>query len=186
MVDGASKGFEQCYNGQAAVDEEHQIIVAADVTQQSNDKRQLVPMMQKACENMGQMPQKTSADAGYFSQEAVTHPALATTDLYVPPERQKHGQPLPNPPDDTGKKAEKTRVADQMRRKLAAPEGREVYKMRKAIVEPVFGQMKEARGFRRFSLRGLENVNAEWMLVCATHNLLKIFRSGAFLQVQAS
>jgi transposase len=180
MVDGASKGFEQCYNAQAAVDAENQIIVAADVTQQTNDKRQLVPMMQKVRENMGQMPQKTSADAGYFSQEAVTHPDLAATDLHVPPDRQKHGQPLPNPPEDT----ETASVADQMRRKLAAPAGREVYKMRKAIVEPVFGQTKEARGFRRFSFRGLENVNAEWLLVCATHNLLKIFRSGAFLQVQ--
>jgi transposase len=179
MVDGASKGFEQCYNAQAAVDAEHQIIVAVDVTQQTNDKRQLVPMMQKVCENMGQMPERTSADAGYFSQEAVTHPDLAATDLHVPPDRQKHGQPLPSPPDD----AEKPSVADEMRRKLAAPAGREVYKRRKAIVEPVFGQVKEGRGFRRFSFRGLENVTAEWLLVCATHNLLKIFRSGAFQQV---
>ena len=186
IVDGASKGFEQCYNAQAAVDAEHQIIVAADVTQQTNDKRQLVPMMQKVRENMGQLPLNTSADAGYFSQEAVTHPELAATNLHVPPERQKHGQPLPNPAESMEKKAEKKIAADQMRRKLAAPAGREVYKMRKAIVEPVFGQVKEARGFRRFSLRGLENVNAEWMLVCATHNLLKIFRSGTFLRVQTA
>ena len=182
MVDGASKGFEQCYNAQAAVDAEHQIIVAADVTQQTNDKRQLVPMMQKVRENMGQMPQQTSADSGYFSQEAVTHPDLAGTDLHVPPDRQKHGQPLPNPPVDTQKES----VADEMRRKLATSSGREVYKRRKAIVEPVFGQMKEARGFRRFSFRGLENVSAEWLLVCATHNLLKIFRSGAFMQVRVA
>jgi hypothetical protein len=181
MVDGASKGFEQCYNAQAAVDAEHQIIVAADVTQETNDKRQLVPMMRKVCENTGHMPEKTSADAGYFSQEAVMHPELAATDLYVPPDRQKHGQPLPDPPSG----GMKTSVVDDMRRKLASQAGREVYKRRKAIVEPVFGQIKETRAFRRFSFRGLENVSAEWLLMCATHNILKIFRSGALPQLQA-
>ncbi len=180
MVDGASKGFEQCYNAQAAVDSDHQIIVAAAVTQQANDKRQLVPMMQKIRENMGDMPAKTSADSGYFSEEAVTHPSLAGVDLYVPPDRQKHGQPLPNPAGA----ASSMGVADKMRRKLAEAAGHDVYKMRKAIVEPVFGQTKQARGFRRFSFRGLENVSAEWLLMCATHNLLKIFRSGRRLQMQ--
>ncbi len=174
MVDGASKGFEQCYNAQAAVDGAHQIIVAADTTQQANDKRQLVPMMQHVLNNMGQLPEKVSADSGYFSEEAVTHPHLAPVDLYVPPDRQKHGQALANP---TGEAATLS-TADKMRSKLAESAGHAVYKMRKAIVEPVFGQIKQARGFRRFSLRGLANVSAEWLLMCATHNLLKIFRSG--------
>ena len=74
-------------------------------------------------------------------------------------------------------------AAEQMRQKLRTPEGHETYKMRKAIVEPVFGQIKEARGFRRFSLRGLSNVRAEWSLVCLTHNLLKLFRSGVPISV---
>ena len=181
MVDGASKGFEQCYNAQAAVDDAHQIIVAADVTQETNDKRQLVPMMKKAKENMGRMPGKTSADCGFFSREAVAHPDLAGTDLHVPPDRHKHGQELPNPDGDPATMS----VADRMRKKLAEPAGRAVYKMRKAIVEPVFGQVKQGRGFRRFSFRGLANVSAEWLLVCATHNLLKIFRSGRPLRLAA-
>jgi len=181
MLDGASKGFEQCYNAQAAVDDAHQIIVAADVTQQANDKQQLVPMMNTVCENMGRMPDKGSADCGYYSEEAVTHADLSGVDLHVPPDRHKHGQPLPNP---DGVPAQIS-VADGMRRKLAESAGRAVYKMRKAIVEPVFGQTKQARGFRRFSFRGLANVCAEWLLVCATHNLLKIFRSGRRLQLHA-
>ena len=174
MLDGASKGFEQCYNVQTAVDDAHQIIVATDVTQQANDKQQLVPMLAKVSENMGQLPGKTSADCGYFSDAAVSHPSLAGADLYVPPDRQKHGQELPDPDGDIVLMT----AADKMRKKLAAVPGRAVYKMRKAIVEPVFGQIKQARGFRRFSFRGLASVTAEWFLVCATHNLLKIFRSG--------
>ena len=85
MKDGASKSFEQCYNAQAAVDGEAQIIVAADVTQQPNDKQQLVPMMLQVIENMGRAPKNGSADSGYFSEAAVTHPDLAGIDLHVPP-----------------------------------------------------------------------------------------------------
>jgi transposase len=181
MLDGASKGFEQCYNAQAAVDDAHQIIVAADVTQQANDKQQLVPMMNTVRENIGRMPDKGSADCGFYSEAAVTHADLSAIDLYVPPDRHKHGQPLPNPNGDPTQMS----VADRMRSKLAEPAGRAVYKMRKAIVEPVFGQTKQARGFRRFSFRGLANVCAEWLLVCATHNLLKIFRSGRLIQLYA-
>jgi len=119
MLDGASKGFEQCYNAQAAVDDAHQIIIAADVTQQPNDKQQLVPMFGKVLENIGRLPEKGSADCGYFSEAAVTHPDLAGLDLYVPPGRQKHGEPLADPPGDP----EKMSVADRARKKLAAPAG---------------------------------------------------------------
>ena len=174
MMDGASKGFEQCYNAQAAVDRAHQIIVAADITQQGNDKRQLVPMLGKVKENMGQLPEHVSADAGYYSEAAVTSPSLAGCDLYVPPDRQRRGKPLPDPQGDQANMS----TADKMRCKLASEAGRAVYKQRKAIVEPVFGQTKQARGLRRFSFRGLQNVTLEWLLICATHNLLKLFRSG--------
>ena len=105
----------------------------------------------------------------------MTDPNLEGIDLLVPPNRQKHGQEVPcatgpPPPELSG--------IEQMRHKLRTPEGRAVYRMRKAVVEPVFGQIKECRGFRRFLLRGLTRVQAEWQMICATHNLLKLFHSG--------
>jgi transposase len=176
MKDGATKGFEQAYNAQAAVDAHAQIIVAAGVTQEANDKHQLVPLVTQVEANCGAVPAQLSADAGYFSEGNVTAPELAGIDLYVPPDRQKHGVPpaavsTPPPPDAA--------VSEQMRHKLTTPEGREAYGQRKAVVEPVFGQVKEVRGFRRFSFRGLRKVSAEWALICLTHNLLKLFRAGA-------
>jgi transposase len=175
MPDGTNKGaFVQAYNGQIAVDDEAQIIVATHVTQQTNDKQQLVPMAEAIVANVGQLAATTSADAGYFSVANVEHPALASTNLLVPPDRQKHGSPLP-----LGSCNENAEPAQKMRAKLSSPEGRARYKMRKAIVEPVFGQIKEARGLRRFLLRGLPAVRAEFDLIALTHNLLKLFRYGA-------
>lgn len=183
MKDGASKGFEQAYNAQAAVDGASQVIVASGVTQQTNDKQQLIPMLAKVKERTGRVPDATSADSGYFSEDNVTDERVATTELYVPPDRQKHGSISEtthgSPPPEAS-------VADKMRHKLKTPEGREIYAQRKAIVEPVFGQIKEARGFRRFSFRGLRKVSAEWDFICLTHNLLKLFRSGATLTAVAA
>jgi len=175
MKDGASKGFEQAYNAQIVVDDESQVIVAEGITQQTNDKRQLVEMVKKVQENLGSLPQKVSADAGYFSEENVTAKDLASVELYIPPDRQKHGTKSES---IRGRPAENMSVADRMRRKLRTKAGQEIYRFRKAIVEPVFGQIKEARMFRRFSLRGMVKVKAEWTLVCLTHNLLKLSRSG--------
>jgi transposase len=177
MKDGASKGFEQAYNAQIAVDSTVQIIVAADITQESNDKQQLVPMMVKAKENLGSFPENVSADAGYFSEANITATELEDLNLYIPPDRQKHNEKAMNIDDNTGVQEELS-IVDQMRMKLKTKSGHEVYRFRKAIVEPVFGQIKEARGFRRFSMRGLTKVKAEWTMVCLTHNLLKLFRSG--------
>lgn len=161
MVDGATKAFVQAYNAHAVVDERTQVIVASSVSNQSNEKPHFVPLIRQVKKNLGQLPDKVSADAGFFSESNVMNPGLASVDLYVPPE-----------------KTVKTLDAAQiMRHKLETETGREVYRMRKAIVEPVFGQIKEARGFRRFSLRGLSNVAAEWDLICLTHNLLKLFRA---------
>jgi hypothetical protein len=174
MKDGATKEYVQGYNAQAAVDSEAQVIVAAAVTQQANDKQQLVPMLGEVQAMTGKMPQQATADAGYFSEKNVTDPRLGGTDLLVPPDRQKHGADVPCA---TGPPPEAT-IAERMRHKLRTPEGRAIYKMRKAVVEPVFGQIKECRGFRRFLLRGLSRVQAEWQMICATHNLLKLFRSG--------
>jgi len=181
MKDGASKGFEQAYNAQIVVDSKAQIIVAAEITQESNDKQQLVPMLVKAKENLGSVPENVSADAGYFSETNITARELEAFNLHIPPDRQKHGDKA-LPDEEKEEKAEGLSVADKMRNKLRTKSGHQIYRYRKAIVEPVFGQIKEARGFRRFSMRGLEKVKAEWTLVCLTHNLLKLFRSGRLQQ----
>jgi transposase len=171
MKDGATKSFVQAYNAQAAVDGTAQVIVAAAVTQEANDKQQLVPMLTQVEGNCGARPTAASGDAGYFSEAAVTAEPLRGIDLYVAPDRQKHGEAPPPPVDDgTGRSA--------MRAKLQTAAGHAVYALRKAIVEPVFGQIKAARGFRRFSFRGFAKVQAEWQLICLTHNLLKLFRAG--------
>ena len=176
MPDGANKGsFVQGYNAQIAVDSASQVIVAAEVTQETNDKKQLLPMIALIAANLEQKPEKVSADTGYFSEANVTDEQVKDVDLYVATGRDKHGDVVetssdPPPPGASPKEA--------MREKLRTEAGRTVYKMRKAIVEPVFGQIKEQRGFRRFSLRGKQNVSREWKLVCAVSNLLKLFRAG--------
>ena len=173
MKDGATGSFEQSYNSQIAVDDEAQIIVAASLTQDANDKRQLVPVLAEVKTNVGRLPEKTSADAGYFSAEAVTNEAISGVGLYVTPDSGKKTE---------GSSAEEsppgTSASERMREKLKNESGREIYKRRKTIVEPVFGQIKEVRGFRRFSFRGLDKNEAEWSLICLTHNLLKLFRRG--------
>jgi len=172
MPDGANKGaFIQAYNAQIVVDGYAQVIVASNLTQQPNDKQQLVPMLELAKENMlGETPNEASADAGYFSAEAIHDQRLEDIDLYVPPDRQKHGQ---------ASAADRApSVAQQMRAKLSTPGGKDIYRLRKSTVEPVFGQIKNAMGFRQFSMRGVDNGRNEWDFVCAMHNLLKLFRSG--------
>jgi transposase len=182
MKDGATKEFVQAYNAQAAVDSQAQVIVAAEVTQEANDKKQLVPMMEQVKIVTGSQPQHATADSGYFSEANVTDPRLEGIDLLVAPDRQKHSQEGPGttgPPVENLAGLSPTVSASPaltLRNKLLTPQGRALYKMRKAVVEPVFGQIKEQRGFRRFLLRGLDNVSAEWKLICATHNLLKLYR----------
>ena len=173
MKDGATKSYVQAYNAQAAVDGTAQVIVAAAVTQAANDKQQLGPLVRQVAANCGAAPAAASADSGYFSEAAVTDPALAGIDLYVAVDRQKHGDaPAPPPRPDDGT------VTGAMRAKLQTAAGHAVYALRKAIVEPVFGQIKAPRGFRRFSFRGFGKVQAEWQVICLTHNLLKLFRAG--------
>jgi len=182
MKDGATKEFVQAYNAQAAVDSGAQVIVAASVTQDANDKKQLVPMLEQVKIVTGSKPQQATADSGYFSEANVTDARLVGIDLLVSPDRQKHGEQVPvatGPPVGSPPGLSPTpSPAQAMRNKLRTPQGRAIYKMRKAVVEPVFGQIKEQRGFRRFLLRGLANVTAEWNLICATHNLLKLYRTG--------
>jgi transposase len=175
MVDGATKAFGQGYNGQAAVDRHSQIILAAEVTQEANDKQQLVPMARKVLENTGQLPEQISADSGYFSETAVTDEALEGVDLYVAVARQKHGEEVKTV---EGEAPADATMKEQMGHKLKTEEGKAAYALRKGTVEPVFGQIKGVRGFRQFLMRGLEKVRAEWRLICLTHNLLKLFGSG--------
>ena len=170
MKDGASGAFVQAYNAQAAVDDQQQIIVAAEVTQDCNDIGQLAPMAERIQENLNAAPETMTADTGYFSEEALGEEALQGIDLLVPPDSQapwKKDQELaPNAPH--------SERAEAMRARMNHPAGRALYARRKTTVEPVFGQIKERRRFRRFSLRGLAQVRGEWALICLTHNLLKL------------
>ena len=183
MPSGNQKGaFVQGYNAQIAVDGQAQIIVAVDVIQQTTDNHQLAPMLEQTERNTGAWPQAASADSGYWNPQQVEKIQGQGIDLHVATGKQKHGetgQPVDGSPVDAG---EELSLRERMKKKLGSEAGRDVYRMRKAIVEPVFGQIKEWRGFRRFSLRGLDKVRGEWKLVCMTHNLLKLFRSGYVLE----
>lgn len=173
MRDGRSKSFEQCYNVQTVVDDTAQIIVAADVTQEGNDKKQLLPMTRQIKANTGELPGILSGDAGYFSEDNLTSEELESIELYIPPDRMKHSTKINI--KKTGRIPKNIKLADRMRRKLSTTKGKAIYARRKCIVEPVFGHIKEARGFRRFSFRGLEKVKSEWNLVCLVHNIKKLF-----------
>ncbi len=173
MPVSGGKDFIQGYNAQAAVDSAHQIIVAAETTNQPNDKGQAQPMMEKVKENAGRLPNQMSADAGYFSSETVTALTQMGIDVYMPPNRISHTdfkQPSPR-----GRIPQGLSIADRMRRKLRTIKGRQIYGLRKELPEPVFGQIKQARGFRQFLLRGLDKVSVEWKVICTGHNLLKLF-----------
>ena len=166
-------GFVQAYNAQIAVDE-LQLIVGQAVTQETNDKKQLLPMITTIAQQSGATPSQLLADAGYCSEANIT--ALATTpiDAYISTRKQKHGErPGPCP---RGPLPSTATHVDRMTRKLHTKVGAAVYAARKAIVEPVFGQIKHGRGFRQFLLRGIDKVRGEWSLVCTTHNLLKLYR----------
>jgi transposase len=165
-------GFVQAYNAQIAVDE-LQLIVGQAVTQETNDKHQLMPMVAVIEQQWGDTPTQLLTDAGYCSDANVAAIAETPIDAYISTRKQKHGErPGPCPRGPLPKTA--TRV-DRMARKLHRRAGAAVYATRKAIVEPVIGQIKHARGFRSFLLRGLEKVQGEWALVCTTHNILKLY-----------
>jgi transposase len=181
MKDGASKAFEQAYNCQIATNEA-QVIVGRNVTQETNDKRQLKPLIEDVKETNGEKPGKVSSDSGYYSDKNVEYLESEEIDGYIATGRQKHSEKVP--PSPRGRIPKNATTKERMARKVRTKKGRATYSKRKHIVEPVFGQIKEARGFRRFSLRGLENVTCEWDIVCLTHNILKLFRSG--FQVQAA
>lgn len=175
MKDHATNTFVQGYNAQLGVDAEAQIIVAATVVQAGNDQQQLVPVLEAVAQNLGRMPERVSADAGYFSTAAVTNERLQTVDVYVPPNARAPESPVTLTTDAT--------VQQRMWHKLQSKAGAAIYDQRKAIVEPVFAYLKHVRGVRQFLLRSLAQVQAEWLLICLTHNVLKMFRAKAVLQM---
>ena len=175
MPGPGGRDFLQSYNCQAVVDSQHQVIVAARATNQASDKQQAVAMIEEVIANVGAVPIEVSADAGYYSAQAVADLHALGTDTFIAPEKTRHGR-VP-PPAPKGRIPHHLSPRDRMRRKLQTKRGRQRYALRMATVEPVFGQIKQARGFRQFLLRGLAKVNGEWSLICTGHNLLKLFRN---------
>ena len=167
-------GFIQGWNCQAMVDAEHQIIVARAVTNQPPDAEHYLPLLQQTVENCGRAPRQTLADAGYFSEDNVAGAIALGTDAYTATGRLKRGQA---PPVVRGRPPADMTAKQRMARKLATKHGQAIYARRKAIVEPVFGQIKDARGFRSFLLRGVTKVRGEWSLMALSHNLLKLYRA---------
>ena len=183
-----NKGWEYCGNAQVSVDATCQIILACDVTDASNDKQQAAPVAQATLATLaqaGMAPPKDESgasqaipatlDNGYYSETAAQALEALGFDPYMATGRQRHhgSEAEASAPPATAK--------EHMAAKVRTPAGKALYARRKVIVEPVFGQIKEARGFRRFLLRGLENIRGEWRLVCLTHTLLKMWRYGRVL-----
>jgi len=172
-------GFVQAYNVQAAVEEEFQLIVGQAVTQAANDKQQVAPMVEAIERQSGQRPEELLADSGYCSEENLEYlespeEPEKRIEAYIATERKKHSK-APEPARRGPLPKGGTRV-DRLKRKLQTKSGAAVYAARKGIVEPIFGQVKQGRGFRQFLLRGLEKVQGEWALICLTHNILKLHR----------
>ena len=171
MQSGGS--YLQGYNCQLAVDSDHQVIVAVGVSNQPPDVEHLEPMLQRIAATAGARPEVMTMDAGYWSEDNAKACSDQGIDAYIATGRLPHGQP---PPPQRGPLPKDANAKTRMARKLRSKKGSWIYAQRKAIVEPVNGQIKEARGLRRFLLRGLEKVDGEWHLIAATHNLLKLFR----------
>jgi IS5 family transposase len=168
-------GFEQCYNAQAGVDAKAQVIVACKVVNTSADCPQLLPMVDQVRANLGRKPKVCSADAGFCSEANLEGMETRKIKAYIATGRQKHGSKAAT----HAKNGKPGSLVARMREKLKRGGWRSPYRLRKQIVEPVFGQIKQAMGFRQFLLRGLAKVQAEWSLVCTAHNLLKLTRATA-------
>ena len=170
-------GFQQSYNAQAAVDAASQVIVAQEVSQAPPDVQRLVPMLEQIIEVNRQAPSELTADAGYSSEtnfaaleEAGVHAVIAL--------RRYHRDEPPDADPAPVRSTNRWPHRNRMRDRLFTPEGKALYKLRKQTVEPVFGQIKAARGLRQFLCRGLEAVQTEWSLACTAHNLLKLAQAG--------
>src|SRR5580693_3459484 len=170
-------GFVQGYNAQAAVEPELLLIVGQTVTEAANDKQQLMPMVELIEQQSGQRPEAILADNGYCSEENLEHLESAARperkiEGFIATGKQKHGEH--RLPAKRGPLPKDATAVDRMKRKLQTKVGKATYAARKCVVEPVFGQIKQARGFRQFVLRGKEKVKGEWALLCLTHNILRL------------
>jgi len=170
------KSFIQGYNAQAGVDCESQVIVAAAVTQEQNDKHQLVSMLNLIRENMGRNPKNTIEDAGYWNQDQINK-VDKEIELFIATDKDwKQREKLRRLPPPRGRIPNNLSLKDRMERKLLTKRGKAIYKMRGCTIEPAFGQIKDSRGLNKFLLRGLNKVNGEWNLICITHNILKLWK----------
>lgn len=176
MKESNGKGYIQGYNAQAGVDADSQVIVAADVVNAPVDRQQALPMVEKIKKNTGKNPKEISGDAGYYSEENIKNLEKKKIDVYITPGKEKHTKG--DEPAVCGRPPNNLSVKEEMIRKLQTKKGKEKYGRRKETAEPVFGQIKNCRGFRQFLLRGLKKVRGEWNLMCTTHNILKLYRSG--------
>jgi transposase len=178
IMKASNKGWDQCGNAQAVANED-QIILAADVTDQANDKRQAVPMVDQTFEalkaaGVEQTIGTAVIDSGYYSEANVSALDQRGVDPHIATERLKHNEEIP--PVPRGRIPQNMSAKQRMARKLRTKKGREVYARRKGIIEPIFGQLKQVLGFRQFSMRGLAAMRGEWRLMCTVHNLLKLWR----------
>jgi hypothetical protein len=174
----SNKGWDQCGNAQA-VTNGHQIILAADVTDQANDARQAVPMVDQTRANLDAAGVKEAikaalGDAGYYSETNATDLEQRGIEPYLATERLKHHEKVASAP--RGRIPKGLSAKQRMARKLRTKKGREMYAKRKGMIEPIFGQLKQVLGFRQFSLRGLTSMRGEWRLMATVHNLLKLWR----------
>lgn len=169
----SDNSFHQCYNAQAVVDDAHQVIVATRLGNSSADAPTFAPMLNEAISNCGTAPAQVLADAGYFSESNVAVATEAGVDALIATGRMKHGETPP--PAPRGPIPKNATTKERMARKLRTKPGRAAYARRKAIVEPVFGQIDTCQGGKQVLLRGLEAAQAEWALLAACHNLRKLF-----------
>lgn len=163
-------GFIQGYNAQAAVDADSQVIVARTLTNNASDQQQLAPIVAQIKQNTKRQAQQLSADAGYCSEDNLKELTRRHINGYIATGRQKHGESTVS----GERKIKLGTRAYAMWQKLRRGGRRSRYRLRKQTVEPVFGQIKQGRGFRQFLLRGIPKVSAEWSLICTAHNLLKL------------
>jgi transposase len=174
-----TKGFIQGYNCQACAEPKSMIILGAYATQNPNDKREIKPMLRELDKNYDSLgkPEAMVADTGYFSEENVKACEEEGIEPYMATGRIPHNPPLEklSPPKELPESSSDISSKDKMRKKLNTKDGKEIYKKRKQVIEPVFGIIKESMKFRQFRLRGIENVNMEWKLVCMAYNIKMIF-----------
>jgi len=174
-IQKTSDGFIQGYNAQIAVDAQAQVIVAQHVTSAAPDVEELIPAVNAIGRALRQRPEKILADAGYWSEHNVQTLTTRGISAYIAPRRYKHSEPIPAAP--RGRIPKAISAKDRMQRKLQTLSGRAIYAARMVLPEPVFGQIKAARGFRQFLRRGLKAVGQEWALICTAHNLLKLHQA---------